>query len=366
MKDYYDTLGVSRDATEADLKSAYRKLAMQYHPDRNPGDKEAEERFKKINEAYSCLSDSQKRAHYDRFGTAEPGGDFGGGFGGGFGGDFSSVFDDLFGDLFGTFGARAARRKMRGSDLRYDLDISLFEAASGADRVLEILRWQSCPECDGTGSRSGNPSACPDCNGRGQVRFTQGFFSVSKSCPRCRGEGRVITDPCRKCGGKGMNREPRKVSVRIPPGVDTGTRLKMSGEGEPGVNGGPPGDLYIVIDVDEHEFFKRDGSDLYCQVPITFPQAALGAEIEVPTLYGPHKLKIPAGTQPGTAFHIRGKGMPRLGRRDRGDQVVVVNVSVPKRLNKRQKEIIEEFASIGTKDDEHEDFKSRVKNFFTG
>jgi len=367
MKDYYQTLGVSRDATEAEIKSAYRKLAMRYHPDRNPGDKAAEEEFKKINEAYSCLSNGQKRANYDRFGTAEPGAGMGG-FGAGFGGfsaDFTDVFDNIFGDFFGGFPGRRGPRRTRGSDLRYDLDIDLFEAASGVEKVISVMKWVNCTSCGGSGSRSGKPVTCPDCGGKGHLRYQQGFFSVSRTCSKCGGEGKVVADPCEDCGGQGKKRIPKKVSVKIPAGVDTGTRLKMSGEGEPGEHGGPPGDLYIVIGVKEHEFFRREGSDIFCEVPLTFPQAALGTEIEVPGLDGTHRLKIPAGTQPGTAFTLKGKGVQRLGARGRGDQVVIVSVSVPKNLTRRQRELIEEFEKLSG-EDAHEDFKTRLKNIFAG
>lgn len=367
MKDYYQTLGISKDATDAEIKSAYRRLAMQFHPDRNPGDKAAEDKFKEINEAYSCLSNGEKRAHYDRFGTAEPGvgmGGFGAGFGG-FSADFTDVFDNIFGDFFGGFTGRRGARRARGSDLRYDLDIDLFEAARGVEKVIEVMKWENCSSCGGTGSKSGRPVSCPDCGGKGHLRFQQGFFSVSRTCARCHGGGKVVTDPCGECNGQGKKRMPRKVSVKIPAGVDTGTRLKMTGEGEPGEHGGPPGDLYIVTRVKEHEFFKREGFDLFCEVPLTFPQAALGTEIEVPGIDGVHKLKIPAGTQPGTAFTLRGKGIHRLGGRGRGDQIVVVNVAVPKGLTRKQKELIEEFEKLSG-EDVHEDFKTRLKNLFAG
>jgi len=367
-KDYYETLGVSKEATDVELKKAYRKLAMQYHPDRNPGDNECEAKFKEINEAYSCLSDSNKRAHYDRFGSAEPGmGGFGGGFGAGMGGfsaDFTDVFDNIFGDFFGGFGRRGASHT-RGSDLRYDLEIDLFEAATGAEHVIDVMKWENCPTCEGTGSKSKNRTKCTECNGRGQVRFQQGFFSVARTCSKCGGQGTTVSDPCVDCSGEGKKRNPRKVSVKIPPGVDTGTRLKMTGEGEPGEHGGPPGDLYIVLGVKRHKFFKREGDNIYCEVPLTFSQAAMGADIEVPGLQGDLKVKIPAGTQPGTAFTLRGKGMPRLGHRGHGDQVVLVNVAVPKNLSRKQKELIEEFEKI-SKENPHEDFKTRIKNIFAG
>ncbi len=368
MKDYYKTLGVSRDATEAEIKSAYRRLAMECHPDRNPDDKTAEDRFKEINEAYSCLGHSEKRANYDRFGTAEPGGPGMGGFGAGFGGfsaDFTDVFDSIFGDFFGGFGARRGPRRMKGSDLRYDLDIDLFESAAGVEKVIDVMKWESCTSCGGSGSKSGRRQTCSNCGGKGQTRYQQGFFMVSKTCSKCQGTGTVVADPCPTCSGQGKTRNPKKVSVKIPPGVDTGTRLKMTGEGEPGDHGGPPGDLYIVIGVEPHEFFRREGPDLFCEVPLTLAQAALGTEIEVPGLDGMHKLKIPSGTQPGTAFTLKGKGMPRLGARGKGDQIVVAHVAVPKHLSRKQKELLEEFDKLSG-EDAHEDFKSKLKNIFAG
>ncbi len=367
MKDYYGTLGVAREASEAEIKSAYRKLAMQYHPDRNPGDKAAEDRFKEINEAYSCLSNAQKRASYDRFGTAEPGAGMGG-FGAGFGGfsaDFTDVFDNIFGDFFGTFSGRRGPRRTRGSDLRYDLDIDIFEAATGTEKVIGVAKLEKCAPCAGTGSKSRRLDPCPDCRGKGHVRYQQGFFSVSRTCSKCGGSGKIVADPCGECSGQGKRRNTKKVSVKIPAGVDTGTRLKMTGEGETGEFGGPPGDLYIVMSVKEHEFFKREGFDILCEVPLTFPQAALGTEIEVPGLDGVHKLKIPSGTQPGTAFTIRGKGIARLGRGGKGDQIVVVNVVVPKNISSKQKELIQEFERL-SRQDAHEDFKTKLKNIFSG
>ncbi|TAL27539.1 MAG: molecular chaperone DnaJ [Nitrospirae bacterium] len=362
MKDYYEILGVSRDASEADLKKAYRQLAMQYHPDRNPDNKESEDKFKEINEAYSCLSDAQKRAHYDRFGTAE-----GVGAGAGyspFGAGFGDVFEDIFGDFFGTFTGQGRTRPAKGDDLRYDLDITLMEAAFGVEKVLEVPRWENCAECRGTGAAPGKgPVTCSNCKGTGQVRFQQGFFSVSKTCGKCHGEGRIITDPCKKCKGQGKTRQHRNISVKIPAGVDTGSKLRMSGEGELGIYGGPPGDLYIFLNVSEHPFFKREGMNLYCKVPVSFPQAALGAEIEVPTLDGSTKIKIPPGAPSGKSFHVKGKGMPRPGGHQRGEQVVIINIEVPKHLTQRQKELLEEFAKING-DEVSKGFKEKLRDLF--
>jgi molecular chaperone DnaJ len=364
MKDYYKSLGVERDATPEEIKKAFRKLALECHPDRNPG-KECEERFKEINEAYSCLIDPQKRANYDRFGTSEGIG-AGAGFGGFGAGAFGDIFEDIFGDFFGTFTGRRGPRPARGRDLRYDLDITLEESAFGTEKVIDVLRWEDCASCGATGSRSRNPGICPECNGTGQMRMQQGFFTVSRTCPRCRGEGKHIKDPCSTCHGQGKVRVPRKVSVKIPPGVDAGSRLKMTREGEPGQYGGPAGDLYIIMDVKEHPFFRRDGMNIYCEVPLSFPQAVFGTEVEVPTLDGSHHaLKVPPGTQPGTAFQIKGKGVHRLGSRARGDQIVTVNVAVPKNISQRQKEILEEFAALSG--EEHQrSFKEKLKDIFTG
>jgi molecular chaperone DnaJ len=362
MKDYYQILGVDRNATEAEIKKAFRKLALECHPDRNPS-KEAEERFKEINEAYSCLIDPEKRAQYDRYGTAE-----GVGVGAGFSqftGGFSDIFEDIFGDFFSAFTGRRATRPVKGSDLRYDLEITLEESAFGTEKTIEILRWEDCTACGGTGSRSKMPSMCPDCRGSGQIRFQQGFFSVSKTCSRCKGYGKVILDPCSVCKGEGKTKIPRKIHVKVPPGVDVGSRLKMSREGEPGLYGGPPGDLYIVINIKPHEFFRREGTDIYCDINVTFPQAVLGAEVEVPTLNGVRKLKIPPGTQPGTTFRLKNEGIPRLGSRMKGDQIVTVNVVIPKHVNQRQRELIEELARISG-DENHMSLKDRLKNIFAG
>jgi len=366
VKDYYELLGVSRDASDTELKKAFRQLAMKYHPDRNQGDKASEEKFKEINEAYSCLSDQSKRAHYDRYGTADGAGAGHSPFGAGAGAGFGDIFEDIFGDFFGGFSGQRARRPARGNDLRYDLPINLIEAVFGTDKTIDFPRWDDCAECRGTGSEPGkDPEVCTSCNGTGQMRFQQGFFSVAKTCSRCSGEGRVITNPCKSCHGRGKIKKQKSITVKFPAGVDTGSRLKINGEGEPGVNGGPRGDLYIVLHVEEHPFFKRDGTEIICEMPVTFPQAALGSEIEVPTLDGTAKLKIPAGTPSGKIFYLKGKGAPRIGSSARGNQVVRIFIDVPKKLTARQKEILEEFASIGG-EEVSKGFKDKLKDLFTG
>jgi molecular chaperone DnaJ len=362
MKDYYEILGVSRDASEADIKKAFRQLALEHHPDRNLGDREAEEKFKEINEAYSCLSDSGKRAHYDRFGTAE-------GVGAGFGPfstGFGDIFDDIFGDFFGTFTGHRRPRPTKGNDLRYDLDITLMEAAFGTEKTIEVPKWENCTECGGTGSAPGKtPVTCQNCKGAGQVRFQQGFFSISKTCGKCGGTGKIITDPCKSCKGQGKVKKIKSIQLKIPAGVDTGSRLRVSNEGEMGTYGGPPGDLYIILHIEKHSFFKRDANDLFCDVPLSFSQAALGAEIEVPTLDGTSKLKIPAGTPSGRIFYLKGKGIQRLGGHGRGDQIVRIYIDVPKKLTPRQKELLEEFAQING-DEVAKSFKEKLKDLFTG
>jgi len=361
MKDYYEILGVPRDASEADIKKAFRQLALKYHPDRNPEDKEAEERFKEINEAYSCLSDPEKRANYERFGTAEG---VEAGFGP-FGTGFGDIFEDIFGDFFGTFTGHRRPRPTKGSDLRYDLDLTLIDAAFGTEKTIEIPKWESCTDCHGTGSAPGRgPITCSNCKGTGHVRFQQGFFSISKTCGRCNGMGKIITDPCKSCKGQGRVKRFKSINIKIPAGVDIGSRLKISGEGELGIYGGPPGDLFVVLNIEEHPFFKRDGTEILCEVPISFPQAVLGAEIEVPTLDGTSKIKIPSGTPSGRMFHIKSKGLPRIGGHSRGDQIVRVYVDVPKKLTPRQRELLEEFARIDG-DEVAKSFKEKLKDVFS-
>jgi len=362
-KDYYELLGVQRDASEADLKKAYRQMAMKYHPDRNAGDKESEEKFKEINEAYSCLSDPEKRANYDRFGSADGPAGFGSYSGAGFG----DAFEDIIGDFFGAFtGGRRGSRPSRGDDLRYDLSITLSEAVFGAEKTVEFPRWDNCSDCSGSGSAPGkSPAVCPNCKGSGQVRFQQGFFSVSKTCGKCGGVGKIITDPCKTCGGRGKVQINKSITVKIPPGVDTGSRLRVHGEGDPGMFGGPKGDLFIVMNVEEHVFFKREGTEIFCEVPVSFPQAVLGSEIEVPTLDGTAKLKIPAATPSGKLFYMKGKGATRVGGHQRGNQIVKIYIDVPKKLTPRQREILEEFASISG-DEISKSFKDKLKDLFTG
>jgi len=362
-KDYYNTLELDRNATDADLKKAYRRLALKYHPDRNPDDKSAEEKFKEINEAYACLSDPQKKANYDQFGTAE-------GAGAGFGGfnDFSSnfgdIFGDMFGDIFGDFTGRRRTRPTKGQDLRYDLEIKLSDAVFGTEQKIKIPRWENCTTCDGTGSKPGKgPTVCTTCQGTGQTKLQQGFFTIARTCGACGGEGKIITDPCTACKGQAKVRKERTVNLKIPAGVDTGIRLKVSGEGEVGGLGGPPGDLYVVIHVEPHPFFKRKDNDLLCEVPISFVQASLGGEIEVPTMDGNVSLKIPAGTPSGRVFHLRGKGVPKLGGYGKGDQFVSIFIDVPKKLSTRQKELLREFAEISG-DDVSKGFMDKLKEMF--
>jgi len=346
-RDYYEILGVPRNADDEQIKRAYRKLALKYHPDRNPGDKEAEEAFKEASEAYEVLRDREKRQLYDRFGHA---GLEGTGFRGfsGFDDIFSS-FGDIFEDFFG-FGRRSNRRSRprQGPSLRYDLELTLEEAFSGTEEEIIFHRMENCTVCDGTGLTPGTqPEVCPTCQGRGQVVRSQGFFQISTTCPSCHGQGQIITDPCGECGGAGRVKVERKVTVKIPAGVDTGSQLRLQGEGEPGESGGPPGDLFVVIHVRDHEFFSRDGDDLVCQIPVSFVQAALGDTFQIPVLGDPgeHEITIPKGTQPGDVLRIRGQGMPSLHRgKNRGDLFVRVLVKIPEKLSQRQRELLEAFA----------------------
>jgi molecular chaperone DnaJ len=364
--DYYELLGVSRAAGDEEIKKAYRRLAVQFHPDRNPGDKQAEERFKEINEAYQVLSDPEKRAQYDRYGHAAfqgPGGGPGGGFGGfDFTQGFEEVFSDIFGDFFGTGRGRSRSRTRRGDDLRYDLEIDFEEAARGAEKTVKFQRLAQCDACNGTRARGGTASVktCPNCRGTGQVRTQQGFFSIATTCAQCRGEGSMIVDPCPKCQGQGRIKRQETLSVRIPPGVDSGSRLKLRGEGEAGYGGGPPGDFYVVIHVREHPMFVRQENDIIIEVPISFPLAALGGDIEVPSLEGKVKLKVPAGTQSGKVLRLKGKGIVDLHGYGRGDELVKIKVETPKRLTARQRELLEEFARASGEDVNHPESKGFV------
>ena len=370
-RDYYEILGVARGAGEDELKKAYRRLAVQSHPDRNPGDKQAEERFKELNEAYQVLSDPEKRAKYDRFGHAAFQGPQGaGGFGGfDFSQGFEEVFSDIFGDFFGTGRGRSRSRNRRGEDLRYDLEVEFEEAARGTEKIVKFQRLTVCDACNGTRARGGTEGAraCPTCRGTGQVRTQQGFFSISTTCGQCRGEGSVIADPCTKCQGQGRVRKPVSLSVRIPPGVDNGSRLKLRNEGEAGLTGGQSGDLYVVVHVKEHSLFVRQENDVVIEVPVSFPQAALGSEIEVPTLDGKIKLKVPAGTQSGKVFRLKGKGFADLHGYGSGDQLVRISVETPRRLTTKQRDLLEEFARASGEDVNHplsKGFVDKLKEMF--
>jgi len=363
-RDYYEILGVSRTATEVEIKKAYRKLAVQHHPDKNPNDHTAEDKFKEAAEAYAVLSDAQKRAAYDRFGHAGVGAGAGGGFDAGF-----SNIEDIF-DMFGfgdMFGGRSSRRStvQRGSDLRYDIEITLEDASTGRDEKLHIPRLEKCEVCEGNGAEKGtSPEACITCGGSGQTRYQQGFFSVMRTCPNCQGKGRIVRNPCKNCHGHGRIEKERTLEIKIPAGVETGSRLRVAGEGEAGVNGGPSGDLYVVIHVKEHESFERQGANLYAAVPISFAQAALGAEIKVKTLDGEEDLKIPTGTQTGTVFRLKQQGMPNLSGRGKGDLFVAVTLVTPKTLTKEQRKLLEQLSLVEDKDFADESFMDKVRNIF--
>jgi molecular chaperone DnaJ len=370
-RDYYEVLGVTRTCTEVELKSAFRKLAMQYHPDRNPGDHEAEVKFKELNEAYQTLSDGQKRAAYDRYGHAAfANGGGGPGFDNNFSDFMSDIFENFFGDGQRRGGGRSTGGRERGADMRYNLEITIDEAFHGKMAEIKIPTSVTCEVCSGTGAKAGSkPKACPTCGGAGRVRAQQGFFSIERTCPNCHGRGEIIDDPCPGCGGAGRVTRERTLSVNIPAGVEDGTRIRLAGEGEAGVRGGPSGDLYIFLSLKPHPFYQRDGADLFCRVPISMVTAALGGEFDVPTLDGSEaKVKVPEGTQSGKQFRLRGKGMPVLRSRDVGDLYIQVVVETPQKLTKRQRELLMEFDQECSKETHPESsgFFSRVREFFDG
>jgi len=360
-RDYYEILGVRRDVEAGELKSVYRKVALKYHPDRNPGDKDAEDRFKEAAEAYSVLSDPQKRQVYDQFGHRGLEG-MGGGSSGGFEDVFSS-FGDIFEDFFGFRSGRGSRSSaQRGSDLRYDLTIDFMEAAFGIETEISIEKYETCPTCEGSGAKPGTyPDTCSQCRGTGQVVRSQGFFSVKSACPACRGTGQVIKDPCPQCRGLKRIIVNKKVSLKIPAGVDNGSKLRLTGEGEPGTRGGPNGDLYVFLSVKPHEFFKRNGTDVICSVEMSFVQAALGGEITVPTLTGEETLKIPKGTQYADTFRLHGQGIPSIRSNARGDQIIQVDLKTPKNMNKKQEELLKEFMQL-----DESKLTKKIKRLFKG
>ncbi len=369
--DYYEVLGVARTSTEAEMKSAFRKAAMQCHPDRNPGNADAEHKFKELNEAYQILSDGQKRAAYDRFGHAafENGG-AGAGGGDGFGSSMADIFDDLFGDMMGRRGGGGSRQggAGRGSDLRYNMEITLEEAFQGKAASLKLPTSVSCDTCSGTGARAGaKPKACPMCGGQGRVRAQQGFFAIERTCPNCQGRGEIIDNPCQSCAGSGRVTRERQLSVNIPAGVEDGTRIRLAGEGEAGTRGGPAGDLYIFVSTKPHPFFQRDGADLFCRVPISMVQAALGDEVAVRTVDGGEaKVKIGEGTQSGKQFKVRGRGMPVLRSREVGDLYIQATVETPQNLTRRQRELLAEFKAESSHKTHPEasGFFTKMKDFF--
>ena len=370
-RDYYEILGVKKNADEAALKGAFRKLAMQYHPDRNPGDTTAEQNFKDVNEAYQVLSDPQKRAAYDRFGHQAVDGSAGGGPGG-FGPDFASsmsdIFDDLFGDFMGGRRGRSRSGRERGSDIRYNMEISLEEAFHGKTAQIRVPTSVMCETCSGSGAKAGTkPTTCGTCGGIGKVRASQGFFTIERTCPQCHGRGEVISEPCPDCSGSGRVTKERTLSVNVPAGVEDGTRIRLAGEGEAGLKGGPAGDLYIFLSVKPHELFQRDGADLFCRVPIAMTTAALGGQIEVPTLEGAMtRVKIPEGCESGKQFRLKGKGMPVLRSKTVGDLYIQVEVETPKNLTSRQRELLKEFEKASNKETSpaSDGFFARMTSFF--
>ena len=378
-RDYYETLGVSKGATDAEIKKAYRKKAMELHPDRNKGDDTAEGKFKEANEAYDALKDPEKKAAYDRYGHAAFEGGMGGagGMGAGFGnnGDFGNAFSDVFDDLFGDFmgrgggGRGGAQRPTRGSDLRYNLSVSLEDAFKGKQETIDVNSSVNCKSCSGSGAEGGSePSTCPTCSGMGKVRAQQGFFTVERTCPTCSGRGSIITNPCTTCSGSGRQQRERSLGVNIPAGVETGTRIRLAGEGEAGGLGGPSGDLYIFIEVKDHEIFEREAQNLYCRVPVSMTSASLGGEIEVPTIDGgKSRVKIPSGSQSGTQMRLRGKGMPGLRSSTKGDLFLEISVETPVNLTAKQKELLKEFETL-SKDNspESKNFFGKVKGFWEG
>ena len=370
-RDYYEVLGVNRDAGDDEIKKAYRKLAMKFHPDRNPDNKDAEEKFKEAKEAYEMLSDPQKKAAYDRYGHAGVDPSMGAGPGAqGFEGGFADAFGDIFGDLFGGGGRGGRSNVYRGADLRYNLEITLEEAARGAEKTIRIPTVEECGSCHGSGAKPGTqPKTCPTCSGQGQVRVQQGFFSIQQTCPKCHGSGKIIPDPCRDCGGAGRVKKHKTLEVKIPAGIDEGMRLRHGGHGEPGVNGGPAGDLYVEIHIRKHAVFEREHDDLHCEMPVSFSTAALGGEIEIPTLDAVAKIKIPPETQSGKTFRLRGKGIKGVRSHAHGDLLCHVVVETPVSLTERQKELLRELEESSSEDSGRHNpraksWMDRVREFF--
>ncbi|MBA5606837.1 molecular chaperone DnaJ [Duganella sp. FT3S] len=371
-RDFYETLGVAKNATEDEIKKSYRKLAMKYHPDRNPDSKESEEKFKEVKEAYEMLTNPEKREAYDRYGHAgvDPNMGGGGGFGGA--GGFGDAFGDIFGDIFGGGGRgrNAGPQVYRGADLRYNLEITLEQAAHGFDTTIRVPSWDKCDTCHGSGAKPGtSPSTCSTCGGHGQVRMQQGFFSIQQTCPKCHGTGKIITDPCSPCGGAGRIKRNKTLEVKIPVGIDNGMRIRSSGNGEPGTNGGPSGDLYVEIHIKPHPVFQREGDDLHCEMPISFAKAALGGDIEVPTLSGKVSFTIPEGTQSGKTFRLKGKGIKGVRSGYAGDLFCHVAVETPVKLTEKQKEMLRDFEKLTTEggakhSPQSKTWKDKVKDFF--